>query len=180
MKWTDTSPPELEAILDKFSASIRASIFKFRLANKGIDPDDVLQEIRIKIWKKTRDEKKVRHYSSYISSVINSTLIDFVRKARRADKLIYHEQQKVLGEDERSLEAAAEDNLLRETISEATDSLMESRRKVVKLFLSDLTIDEISLSLDWTKDKTRNLLYRGLSDLKEKLREKGVDYEDRQ
>jgi RNA polymerase sigma-70 factor (ECF subfamily) len=56
---------------------------------------------------------------------------------------------------------------------------MESRRKVIKLFLLDLTIAEISSSLNWSRDKTRNLLYRGLSDLKEKLKDKGVEYENR-
>ncbi len=64
-------------------------------------------------------------------------------------------------------------------IAQALDSILESRRKVVKLFLLNMTIDEIAALFDWSKDKTRNLLYRGLNDLKKILKEKGIEYENR-
>ena len=55
----------------------------------------------------------------------------------------------------------------------------ESRKKAVKLYLLNLTIEEISILLNWSKDKARNLLYRGLADLKHMLRKKGIEYENR-
>ena len=67
---------------------------------------------------------------------------------------------------------------LKERLAAAVDSLIESRRKVVKLFLLDMTIDEIASFYNWSRDKTRNLLYRGLSDLKGILKDKDIDYED--
>jgi DNA-directed RNA polymerase specialized sigma24 family protein len=42
-----------------------------------------------------------------------------------------------------------------------------------------MTIEEISAYFNWSKDKTRNLLYRGLSDLKKILKKKDIDYEDK-
>jgi len=174
----DASHKELEAILEEFSTSIRASLFKYRLASRGIDPDDVLQEIRIKIWKCVQSEKKSARCSSYISRIVNSTLIDFVRKARQAETLAYNEHI-LLKKQAGGPEAEADGSSLRLIVNEAADSLVESRRKVIKLFLADLTLEEIARSLNWSRDKTRNLLYRGLSDLKQKLREKGVDYADR-
>jgi len=62
-------------------------------------------------------------------------------------------------------------------VGEAVESLMDSRRRVVKLFLLNMTLEEISIFLDWSEAKTRNLLYRGLDDLKKKLKEKGIEYE---
>ncbi len=53
----------------------------------------------------------------------------------------------------------------------AVEGLIDSRRQVVKLYLMNLSIQEISGYLKWTQDKTRNLLYRGLADLKESLKE---------
>jgi len=58
-------------------------------------------------------------------------------------------------------------------------SLIESRRRAVKLFLLNMTIEEIAIYLQWSKDKTRNLLYRGLSDLKKTLKEKGIELENK-
>jgi RNA polymerase sigma-70 factor (ECF subfamily) len=168
-----------EAIMEKFTRSIKASILKFGLEKRGIDPEDVIQEVKIKIWKKFANEKNVCLYSLYIQRIISSTLIDHIRKARRQENLILHEKQKLLFEDRRNPDNPLQGNAFRELLGEAVDSLMESRRKIVKLFLADLTIDEISSSLNWSKDKTRNLLYRGLSDLKAKLKDKGIEYEDR-
>ena len=173
------SSENLHLVLNKFSGSIKAIISKFRVEKLGIDPDDVLQEIRIKIWKRITAEKKIKNYSSYINRLTNSTLIDFIRKSRRQDKLIFHEMQKGLIEKDCRYKEESEHNVLRKTISAATESLIESRRKVVKLYLSGLTIEEISICLNWTNDKTRNLLYRGLSDLKNNLKEQGIEYEDR-
>lgn len=170
---------EFEVLLDKFSWSIRASILKFGLEKRGIDPEDVIQEVKIKIWKRFGHEKDISLSPFYIRRIINSTLIDQIRKIRRQEKLILHEQQKLAIEEGTNPENPLQGHIFWKLVGEATDSLMESRRKVVKLFLMDLTIDEISSSLNWSKDKTRNLLYRGLSDLKEKLKDKGVEYENR-
>lgn len=67
---------------------------------------------------------------------------------------------------------------LREKLTEAVGLLIESRRRVVKLYLMDLTIEEIAAFYGWSKNKTRNLLYRGLADLKRLLQEKDIEYED--
>jgi RNA polymerase sigma-70 factor (ECF subfamily) len=42
----------------------------------------------------------------------------------------------------------------------------------------NLTIQEIAGFLNWSQNKTRNLLYRGLADLKELLREMESEHED--
>ncbi|MCJ7582029.1 MAG: hypothetical protein MUP98_16070, partial [Candidatus Aminicenantes bacterium] len=45
---------------------IRIHIQKFTPQKKGIDPDDILQEVRIKIWNLLTNEKKIDNYASYI------------------------------------------------------------------------------------------------------------------
>jgi RNA polymerase sigma-70 factor (ECF subfamily) len=179
MKNHNSAGAEFAELLDKFSWSIRASILKFRLEKRGIDPEDIVQEVKIKIWKRFEREKNCRLCPLYIQRIINSTLIDQLRQLRRQESLLLHEKQRLLLEEGENLDQSLQRDIFWQLVGEAADSLMESRRKVVKLFLMDLSIDEISSSLKWSKDKTRNLLYRGLSDLREKLRERGVEYENR-
>jgi RNA polymerase sigma factor (sigma-70 family) len=179
MKSEKSSSGDFEGIIEKFSASIKAAVLKFGLERRGIDPEDVLQEVRIRIWKAFLHEKKVSDQASYIKRVVNTTLVDQMRKARRQEKLIDHEKQKWLAEEKTPPWEEGGEEVLRDMIGRAADSLLESRRKVVKLFLLNLSVEEISLILNWSRDRTRNLLYRGLSDLKGKLREKGIEYEDR-
>lgn len=169
---------ELKDILEKFSAYIRVNIHKFDPLKSGIDPDDIYQEVKIKIWKILNDEKKIMNYSSYIKKIVNSSVIDQLRKLRRDRIIFYHEKQKRISENEFNYEIDLLNNKhVEEHLGRAIDSLMESRRIVVKLFLLNMTIEEISIFLKWSRDKTRNLLYRGLSDLKKRLRSKGMDYE---
>jgi len=48
----------------------------------------------------------------------------------------------------------------------AADRLLDSRKTVVKLYLLNMSLPEISDYLNYSQAKTRNLLYRGLEDLK--------------
>lgn len=68
---------------------------------------------------------------------------------------------------------------LNQIIGQAVDSLIEPRRKVIRLYLLGMDLAETANFFGWTNDKVRNLLYRGLGDLKVILREKGVNYENK-
>ncbi len=56
------------------------------------------------------------------------------------------------------------------------ESLGLARRTVVKLHLEGYRRDEIEALLGWSEAKTRNLLYRGLSDLREYLVARGIEW----
>jgi len=168
---------EFDFVLNKFARFIRLNIQKFDLPKSGIDPEDVIQEIRIKIWNILNDEKKIIHYSSYIKKIVDSSVIDHLRRMRRERGLLQIEKQKIAEWKQSYEREIPYDGNLMNIIHDAVESLIESRRKVVKLYLLNLTINEISIFYDWSKDKTRNLLYRGLADLRKILREKGIKYE---
>jgi len=170
---------EFEAIVDQFSSFIKMHLLKFNPAKHGLDVDDLCQEVKIKIWRVLKNEKKIHSLSSYIKKIVDSTVIDQLRKVRRQDGIYSHEKEKQITEwKTQYVPNGLHESDLKETITRAVDTLLESRRKAVKLFLLNMTIEEIAGFYGWTKDKTRNLLYRGLSDLREKLKQSGIDYED--
>ena len=115
---------------------LKAHIQKFNIQKMGIDPDDVLQEIKIKLWKMLEDEKKINNYASYIRKIIDSSIIDQLRKLKREKGIFIHEKQKWISEQKTnySTDVSSETNA-KEIIGEAVNSLIESRRVVVKLFL---------------------------------------------
>jgi RNA polymerase sigma-70 factor (ECF subfamily) len=178
MNWDKERIKIFEKLLDRFARSIEYNIQQFDPQKNGIDPDDVIQEVKIKIWKILTDEKKIYSYPSYIKKIVNSCVIDQIRRSRREEGIISKEKLKRIS-DKKSLykRHATVDPNLKIAVGEAIDSLIETRQKVVRLFLLNLTLEEISIVLNWTEDKTRNLLYRGLNDLKKILKEKGIDYE---
>jgi len=171
---------EFKAIMDNFFQFIRIQVHKYNLNRYGLDPDDILQDVNIKIWKLIRDEKIVSNYASYIKKIVNSSVIDQLRKCRRDDGLLNNEKRMRVAEMELAYsKEAIHNNNLEDIVGNAVEMLIDSRRQVIKLYLLNLSIQEIASYLNWSQDKTRNLLYRGLADLKALLKDMDVKHEDR-
>ncbi len=169
---------DFEDLVNRFSDFIRIHIHKYNLYRYGLDPEDVSQDVKIKIWKLLRSEKNIISYSSYIKKIVNSSVIDQLRKLRREEGVFNHEKLIAERELAYSLELARFRGL-EETVGKAVDTLLDSRRQVVKLYLLNLSIDEIAGYLHWSTGKTRNLLYRGLADLKKALKAMDIQYDDK-
>lgn len=174
MRKIESDNDEFEALIDNLSLAIQTSVQSFNPQKLGIDPEDLVQEIRIKLWKIFKSDKKIQNYSSYIKRVINSIIIDQIRVSRRHEKIIDLEKQR--NPQDRGIRNVP--IRMEKDVNLAFNSLIESRRKVVRWYLYGLNIDEISMILNIDKTKTKNLLYRGLNDLKNNLKSRGIKYED--
>lgn len=174
-----TKLEEFMDIIEQFSQFIRIHIQKFEPQRKGIDPDDIHQEVKIKIWNVLTDEKKIENYASYIKKIVNSTVIDHIRRIRREERILFSEIQRKIAERRGTYKKKIIDEKnYKDILRQSIDSLLDSRSKVVKLYLLNMTLEEIAEYFNWSLHKTRNLLYRGLNDLKKILLEKGINHED--
>lgn len=177
--WDQGKEKELEAILFQFSRFIRSHIHKFNIQKFGLDPDDIAQEVRIKIWRVLSNEKTIDNYASYIRKIVDSSVIDQLRKLKREEGIFLQEKQTRISEQKTNYEAEMlREKHIQETVGRAVEGLIESRRKAVRLYLLNMSIEEIAAFFHWSRDKTRNLLYRGLADLKKILKEEEIEYED--
>ena len=79
----------------------------------------------------------------------------------------------MLGESA-SADRMLEELELQEQVGRAVDSLIPARRSVVRMYLAGYAREEIADLLGWSEPKTRNLLYRGLADLRERLTAMGI------
>ncbi|MCK4337660.1 MAG: sigma-70 family RNA polymerase sigma factor [Candidatus Aminicenantes bacterium] len=172
------------AILEEVSGMIKAILIHSFSSLSVQDREDVEQEIRIKIWNVVVSGKNIDRITLYIRRMIYSITIDYIRKmkrkspARMIDRV--NEEEAVLlakARVEDTPEYRAQDRELLSQVEDAIDSLLENRRKVVSLHLLGLDIEEMSYFLNWSRNKVRHLLYRGLQDLKDRFKEKGVLYE---
>jgi RNA polymerase sigma-70 factor (ECF subfamily) len=137
-----------------------------------VDVEDIAQDVKIKLWKILRDEKRISNYPSYIKKVVDSSVIDHLRKCRREENIVQHEKAKTIAESTYfyTTETGADSGDTRAALGRALDRLIDSRRAVVQLHLMNFSIEEISDHFCWSHHKTRNLLYRGLSDLRKILK----------
>jgi len=177
--WTEEKERELERIFTHFSSLMKAHIYKHQVGKLGVEIDDVLQEARIKLWKLVQNEKIVTNYASYIRKIVDTSVIDFFRKFKREEGIYLHEKSRKISERTSGYDTdfLYEEMDLKDLVGKAVESLIPSRRNVVRLYLLNMSIEEIALHFSWSPPKTRNLLYRGLKDLKRILIEKNIDYE---
>lgn len=180
MNPSDCQEEEFRRILDGYSQQMHIHVQKYNLPKYGLDPEDILQDVKIRLWKLICANRRILSPPAYIKKIVNSAVIDQLRKRRRDEDLYHHEKIKRISEQgfPYCWEAIRKKSVS-DVIGKAVDRLISSRRQVVKLYLLDLSIPEISSYLNWSHDKTRNLLYRGLADLKESLRAMENEHEDR-
>jgi len=180
---------EFNAILEKYGAFLRQTIARVCPKDLGIQFDDIEQDARLRLWRAIEAEREINFHGSYIYKIVVSVTINAIRRAKAR-----REEQLRLAEDgadedaaevkpiipaasaENSPEAQAEREELLHKVEEAMARLPESRRLAVGLHLKGMTTDEIADLMGWSEPKARNLVYRGLKDLRGKLRSAGIEY----
>jgi RNA polymerase sigma-70 factor (ECF subfamily) len=170
----------LEGIVAEFAAMVRRVGRQYRLSEA--DLDDVLQEVRIRLWRVVsggRGGEKIEQVSaSYVYRTSMSAAIDLFRRrrARGAERTVALDdvEEPVSGapDPSRSVEGAE----LAAQLAQAIDAITPSRRPVVRMYLAGYSREEVAAVMGWSEAKTRNLLYRGLADLRERLTEMGITW----
>jgi RNA polymerase sigma-70 factor (ECF subfamily) len=185
--------PEIEAqfnaILEKYGAFLRKTIARICPKDLGIQFDDIEQEARLRLWRAIEAEREIHFHGSYIYKIVVSVTINAIHRAKARRE----EQLRLAGDDEdedaaetptitltasakNSPEVQAEREELLRKVEEAMARLPENRRLAVGLHLKGMTTDEIADLMGWSEPKARNLVYRGLKDLRGELRDMGVEY----
>jgi RNA polymerase sigma-70 factor (ECF subfamily) len=177
---TDAPPDrlsaDLEATVARCARLVQSVAGRHGLA--GADVDEVFQEVRIRLWRALeRGERIAGVPASYVYRTAASAALDIIRRRRsRTEEPLEHG-----GAGERAGPVARSDpesdlagNETVAVVRRAVEGLIESRRPVVRMHLAGYTLDEIAATLGWSNAKTRNLLYRGMDDLRAVLLELGL------
>jgi len=148
----------------------------------GVSCEDIEQEAWVSIWHALDGEREIAFPASYIYKAGISAASRAVRRARsRREEALQEEDE--TGTPVRPLPAAvgasphdaAAGEECREKIAAALTRLPENRRVAVGLHLRGLTTSEIGNLLQWSEPKARNLVHRGLKDLRAVLRSMGIE-----
>jgi len=190
---TPFSSPQVEAsrntrldeLLQRYGAFLRRVIVRVCPPELRLSCDDIEQEARISLWKVLNSEREIAFPASYIYKVAMSATRRAIRRAKARREEPLQEEGVAEGGPVHILQAPTHDSPdnvaeRREWIRKievAVAQLPENRRLVVELHLQDLTTREMGELLGWSEPKARNLLYRGLKDLRTSLRPLGIEYQ---
>jgi len=172
--------------VDRVSSAIETLIARFRTmvrsvgARRGLveaDLDEVLQDVRIRLWHAGEGGKALEDLgSSYLYHLATTAALDLLRRrrARRADDTEDIRERTDLTTNNASPHDAMEARELASQIEAAVETLSIDRRVAVRMHLSGYDREDIARMLGWTEARTRNLLYRGLDDLRRRLTDMGI------
>jgi len=136
--------------------------------------EDVEQRVLVALWKVTSGEQEIHHPSSYIYRAAVRETMRILREERRGegnlDDLAERAHSRV-----RTPEELAGAKELGAQIMDSLSGLSGERRRAVRAHLAGFSVNEVMQMFDWPYNKARNLIARGMADLRRELRARGID-----
>ena len=175
------------ALVEEFGVMLRRAIVRYCPRDMGLQFDDIEQEARMRLWRALQDEREVTNYASYLYRIAATTTIDAMRRLQARHEEQLHEFAEENADDgeimiapapvKDSPERVAQSREAVGRVMSAVAKLPEDQRRAVGMYLQGMTSQDVADLMRWTEPKSRNLIYRGLKELRKSLREEGIDYE---
>ncbi len=164
----------LEKLVRSYGRLVRSVVFRIAGDRAGLVAEDVEQRVMVALWKVMKGEQEIRHPSSYIYRAAVCETVRVLKEERRGGESIDGLEQRADGRM-RTPEELAGSKQLGATIMESLSALSGDRQRAVKAHLAGFEVREIMEMFGWPYNKARNLIARGMADLRKSLREKGID-----
>lgn len=174
----DDAQQRLLRLLDEFGARLHAAVEARCGRNSGLDPADIEQEVRIRLWQALERDRNAPFGASYIQKVVLSVVIDGYRRVnvRAAEPL--QDANIALVEaliERQGPDRSAVDAERMRAVVDAVAALPGRRRVAMQLHLQGFSLVEIARLTGSTDEAVRKLVTRGLEELRTRLRESGMD-----
>jgi RNA polymerase sigma-70 factor (ECF subfamily) len=139
--------------------------------------EDLVQVALVRIFELRQRSEQERELSSfYLKRVAYSALVDEIRRLeRRRESPLENDdgEQLPLASASPGPERLQAGKEIGAGIKDCLGALLRPRQLAVTLYLQDVSVAEAARLLDWDLKHTRNLVYRGLGDLRRCLQAKG-------
>ena len=165
-----TADRQIDALVTRYGGLIAAVVRQVAGQNASRVADDVEQRVVVALWRRLESEQTIEHPASYLYRMaVRETIHVLRQELAHAGVPIDHPAVKPL--DTHDPYQALEATETRMAIQAGILSLSPDRRRAVHQHLAGRTVAEIMKMYGWTYQRARNLVARGLSDLRHTLRE---------
>src|SRR6056297_1997306 len=172
-----TGKPDFDQLWKTLAPHVRAAVSRHRSRDAALAADDLVQEVRIRVWTVYSGDRNSRFNTSYYYKVVNSAIIDSLRSHRgtlahsvRSESDGEEDEPALierLGGEEQGPDSVFDEQQRRARLLEAIRQLPADKRRAVTLFLQGFTVPEIADLLGCDQNRAHNLAYRGVRMLKE-------------
>ena len=168
-----TRPRQFAALVEGFGRLVAQAVRRVAGKTSGNDLDDIHQDVMLALWKRLSREQSIEHPASYLYKAA-------VREAVRAVDRLRRRAEDPLGpvafelRVEPDAERAVEEREQQAALAAALATLAPDRARAVRGHLAGLDAHELMQLYGWSYQRTRNLVARGMADLRDALRARGV------
>ena len=164
------------ALLERYGSLIRRVVA--RVGGRAVQDtrEDVAQNVAISLWQQVSREQSITYPSSYIYRAAIRETVRAVKQElerRRTHSSIDAGNDPEPTSAAPDPEASAISAAVAGDIEGAIDSLPPDRAKAVRAHLSGYAVEEIMQVHGWPYQTARNLIARGMADLRDELRKGG-------
>lgn len=167
----------LESIVRRYSRLIRRAAERVgRHAGREL-ADDVEQRVYLNLWKQVRREQAIAYPVSYIYRCAVRETLRLLREGREGPAAA-----EAVGADAvdppdpgRNPEEAVLAGERAAHVEAALAVLARDRQTAVRAHLAGFSVEDVMDTYGWSYQKARNLVARGMKDLREALRARGID-----
>jgi len=162
-----------EVLVRQYQRLIDHVVVRVGGAEAGLLRDDVRQNVLLSIWNQIEHKQDIQHVASYIyKAAVRETIRARRREVERRKR---HEAgpaplRRPSEDPHRALVAREEAQRLEASLAE----LSPERLQAVRAHLAGFDVSELMTGYGWSYQKARNLVARGMRDLREALRRRGV------
>jgi RNA polymerase sigma factor (sigma-70 family) len=173
---SDDPDSVFRALIDQYGALIKRIVS--RVGGRAVREtgEDVAQQVAVNLWQQVSREQTITHHSSYI---YRAAVRETVRAVKRElDRIRTHASVDdaggpILPSTGPSPEEAAASAELGREIERVIGRLLPERAEAVRAHLAGYSVEEIMHATGWPYQKARNLIARGMADLREELKKGG-------
>jgi RNA polymerase sigma-70 factor (ECF subfamily) len=161
-----------------YLAIVRAAARRTCPALQDADIDEVIQRASLRLHQIIDSGRRVDNGAAYLYRMGANLALDLLRELERRQRLELQaaELTEPALDGVAGPEAEQSARELAQSIEQVLQTLPRRRAEVLRLHLMGYRPDEIADALDLSWLNTRNLLYRGLRQLKAGLRDRGYDH----
>jgi len=168
-----------EEIFETLSPRLSAQLDALGFQGCAAEREDLLQEIRIRIWKTFKNGRRgISNVNAYIKKIVYSVFINEMSRQKRDRQLVCLAGEAFISHTNNCSEGFFIHALQIDEIRNCIRALRPATRRVVELSLEGMKLAEIARLYEWSYRTTCLRYYRGVKELKRRLRVKGIQCED--
>lgn len=161
----------LEELISKYARLVRTAVRRVAGPLTDVVADDVEQKVAVALWRAMPGEQLPRHPASYLYRAAVRETVRALRSRQRVGEVEFPEDHR---DPSPSPDTLLESKELGMTIRDTLSTLAPERRRAVQAHLMGFDVQEIMDIQGWSYNRARNLIARGMADLRRELEKRGI------